>query len=73
LALLQSVERKLESIDRAIALAQEGRYGLCERCGDQIDPARLEALPQATLCLKCQQATERYGRSRGFVPSRSRA
>lgn len=73
LALLQRVERKLESIDHAITLAERGHYGLCERCGDEIDPARLEALPQATFCLRCQRAAERYGRSGGFVPSRTRS
>jgi RNA polymerase-binding protein DksA len=66
LALLQSQERKLESINHAIALAQQGSYGLCERCGDEIDPARLEVLPHATLCLACQRAVERHGRVGGF-------
>jgi RNA polymerase-binding transcription factor DksA len=28
--------------------------GLCERCKKEINPARLEALPQATLCLDCK-------------------
>jgi DnaK suppressor protein len=59
LALLQSLQRKLESIERAIQLAQQGTYGICEGCGDRIDPARLEILPQATLCLKCQRQLER--------------
>jgi RNA polymerase-binding protein DksA len=62
LALVQSLERKLESIERAIQLARQGRYGICEDCGDRIDPARLEILPQATLCLKCQRALERRNR-----------
>jgi DnaK suppressor protein len=59
LALVQSLQRKLESIERAIQLAQQGTYGICESCGDRIDPARLEILPQATLCLKCQREFER--------------
>jgi DnaK suppressor protein len=64
LALVQSLQRKLESIDRAIHLAQQGTYGICEGCGDRIDPARLEILPQATLCLKCQRDFERKNRRR---------
>jgi DnaK suppressor protein len=62
LALAYSLERKLESLDRAIHLAQKGTYGFCESCGDRIDPARLEILPQATLCLKCQRKFERRNR-----------
>jgi DnaK suppressor protein len=58
LALVHSLERKLESLDRAIQLAQKGSYGICEQCGERIDPARLEILPQATLCLRCQRQFE---------------
>jgi DnaK suppressor protein len=72
LALLQSLERKLESVNHAIALAQQGSYGLCERCGEDIDPARLEVLPHATLCLACQRAVERYSRAGGFAGNRTR-
>lgn len=59
LALVHSLKRKLESIDHALELAQKGTYGICETCGERIDPARLEILPQATLCLKCQRDYER--------------
>lgn len=62
LALVQSLERKLESLDRAIHLAQNGAYGICEQCGERIDPARLEILPQATLCLRCQRLFEQRNR-----------
>ena len=61
-ALMQSLKAKLESIDRALNLARNGRYGTCQTCGDEIDPARLEILPQATLCLKCQRDWERHNR-----------
>jgi len=62
LALVHSLERKLESLDRAIHLAQNGAYGICEQCGERIDPARLEILPQATLCLRCQRQFEQRNR-----------
>ncbi|MBN1135003.1 MAG: TraR/DksA C4-type zinc finger protein [Anaerolineae bacterium] len=62
LALMQSLERKLESLDRAIHLAQNGAYGICEQCGERIDPARLEILPHATLCLRCQRQFEQRNR-----------
>jgi len=62
LALVHSLERKLDSLDRAIHLAQNGTYGICEQCGERIDPARLEILPQATLCLRCQRQFEQRNR-----------
>jgi DnaK suppressor protein len=58
-ALVQSMQRKLESIEHAIELAHNGSYGICQSCGERIDPARLEILPEATLCLKCKQQLER--------------
>lgn len=61
-ALVQTMERKLESIARALELAQNGAYGVCQNCGDRIDPARLEILPEATLCLNCQRDFERQNR-----------
>ncbi|MBI3287374.1 MAG: TraR/DksA C4-type zinc finger protein [Chloroflexi bacterium] len=62
LALLQNLEHKLESIEYALRLAEEGVYGICERCGQPIDPARLKALPHATHCIKCQTELERQAR-----------
>jgi len=62
LALVHGLERKLDSLDRAIHLAQNGTYGICEQCGERIDPARLEILPHATLCLRCQRLFEQRNR-----------
>ncbi len=61
-ALVTSLQNKLASIERAIQLAQVGTYGICQNCGQRIDPARLEILPEATLCLKCQRDFERRSR-----------
>ena len=66
LALIQTLERKLDSIDHALRLARNGTYGICESCGERIDPARLEILPEATLCLNCQRQKERQNRRRRF-------
>ncbi len=63
-ALVQSMQRKLESIDRAIKLAHNGTYGICQDCGERIDPARLDILPEASLCLQCQRQFERRNRIR---------
>jgi RNA polymerase-binding protein DksA len=47
-----------KQIDQALGKMRAGKYGLCERCGRPIDKARLEAFPEATLCLKCEQLRE---------------
>jgi DnaK suppressor protein len=41
-------------IDRALAKIESGSYGLCEQCGELIPDARLQALPQAALCVACK-------------------
>jgi DnaK suppressor protein len=41
-------------IDRALAKIESGTYGVCEQCGQQIPDARLQALPQAALCVACK-------------------
>lgn len=58
-SLLLSLEAKLKEIDRALRMTERGDYGLCERCGQPIDPARLKVVPTTTLCLKCRQEIER--------------
>ncbi len=58
-ALIESLEFRRASIERALKAIEKGTYGICERCGSEIDPARLEARPDATLCLKCQEEVER--------------
>jgi RNA polymerase-binding transcription factor DksA len=62
MALVQGLEHKLESIEYAVHPAQEGTYGICKRCGQPIDPARLEVVPEATLCVKCKAIVERQAR-----------
>jgi DnaK suppressor protein len=44
----------LTEVEHALHKFEEGTYGLCDICGKPIDPARLEALPQASLCLSCK-------------------
>jgi DnaK suppressor protein len=53
LALRQRAEARLESLQAALRKAEAGAYGVCERCGKPIDPARLEILPDTTRCIAC--------------------
>lgn len=47
-------ERKGD-IEHALGKFDEGTYGVCERCGQRIETARLEALPFARYCRECQE------------------
>lgn len=40
----------------ALTRIETGTYGICESCGREIDPARLDALPAVRLCLACKAA-----------------
>lgn len=65
LVLEKRITEELTDIDHALHKFEEGTYGLCDNCGQKIDPARLEALPQASSCVKCkaQQAKNAKGKS----------
>ena len=52
-ALVASLQDTLEDVERAIDKIDKGTYGLCESCGCQIDPVRLEAMPAARYCIDC--------------------
>jgi len=56
---IQSLEAKMRLLDHAIAMAREGRYGLCESCGTEIPIERLEIVPETTLCVTCAARHER--------------
>ena len=59
LALVRRMEEKLEEIGYALRAAKKGTYGICERCGKPIDPARLAARPETTLCVRCKNELEK--------------
>jgi len=45
---------EMAQIERALTSLNESRYGICEACRKPIPPKRLEALPYATRCVKCE-------------------
>ena len=51
-ALLNQLNEQLAEVDRALAKMDDGTYGLCERCGEPIAEARLEAMPATRFCIK---------------------
>ena len=50
---------RVNQLSAALRRLHEGHYGVCERCGRDIERARLAALPEATTCRVCQEALER--------------
>jgi DnaK suppressor protein len=54
LTLEKRVRSQLAEIDRTMKRINDGTYGACEKCGRPIDPARLEALPTANMCMVCK-------------------
>jgi DnaK suppressor protein len=50
----------LQKIDRAIRKIDEGDFGVCEECGEEISTKRLEARPETTLCIRCKEDQERH-------------
>lgn len=55
---LNQQARSIHEIRSALDRIEEGSYGLCERCEEPIPAKRLDALPWARVCVKCQSATE---------------
>jgi len=45
----------LREVEDALQRFEDGTYGVCEDCNEEIDPARLEALPWARTCLRCRK------------------
>jgi RNA polymerase-binding transcription factor DksA len=56
-ALVLQVQGHLAEVEAAIQRLEDGTYGICERCGQPIAKARLEARPAASTCIRCASAT----------------
>ncbi len=54
LALSAQARAEVAEIDVALDKIDEGRYGICDRCGKAIPKARLEVIPWAAMCVNCK-------------------
>lgn len=52
-SLLRQSEEHLRELEHALSRLDAGAYDFCERCGQPIGAARLEARPRATMCVSC--------------------
>ena len=66
------ISQEIASVKRALARIDDGTYGQCVRCGEDIAPARLEARPEAALCISCARGAE-YARSGHSLMARNEA
>jgi DnaK suppressor protein len=49
----------MEKIEHALRKIEEGGYGICEECEEGISLKRLQARPEAQLCIQCKEAQEK--------------
>ena len=58
LAAIEGARHRVHQIDEALARMDEGTYGECANCGQQIPEARLEVRPLSVLCVECAAKSE---------------
>ena len=54
--------KRLKLIDSALTRIEQGKYGLCMKCGKRIPQDRLGAIPYALMCIECKTSDERQNR-----------
>ncbi len=64
IALENHLRGVLAAVEEALHKFDIGKYGICDNCGQRIDPERLEALPYTTLCLRCKTKQEKEAQAR---------
>jgi DnaK suppressor protein len=72
-ALIQMKAETLNKINEALARLEEGAYGNCFECGEEISQQRLRALPFAVRCRACEEARETAQRRERMMAQRQAA
>jgi len=55
---LSLINQRLTQVRAALERLDEGLYGICASCGNDINPERLKVIPYTTLCVNCQERFE---------------
>ena len=55
----------LDKIEKALAKIEDGTFGNCEECGEEVTMKRLEARPETSLCIRCKEDQERAEKDYG--------
>lgn len=58
LSLLERARTRVKLLQKALERTEHGSMGICQRCGEEIETERLEAIPEAELCASCQKEVE---------------
>lgn len=56
--LIEAEQAEVRAIDEALGRIEDGTFGVCEGCKEDIKPARLQAIPHARLCIECKRKEE---------------
>lgn len=59
ISLIQMLETRERQFLDALQSVESGEYGKCKRCREAINPERLQAIPDAKYCIRCQELVER--------------
>ena len=59
ISLIQMLETRERQFLDALQSVESGEYGKCKRCREDINPERLQAIPDAKYCIRCQELVER--------------
>jgi len=57
---MDALTRTLIAVDSALLAIKDGSYGSCAQCSEAISSRRLEAIPWAANCIRCQEAIDRH-------------
>ena len=60
--MIRNLEKTLRDIEDALNAIEEGYYGICQKTGKSIQPARLQAIPWARYCIEVQEEIDPYER-----------
>ncbi len=61
LNLSENQRQRIRDIDAAIDRLDQGEYGICLRCEEEIEPRRLEVRPFSRYCVECKTEVEKFG------------
>jgi DnaK suppressor protein len=59
--LSEAQRQKIRDIDAALERVEAGEYGICLRCGEEIDPKRMSVRPFSRYCVECKTEVEKFG------------
>ena len=49
----ENLQKRISGLQKALKMIDDEEYGICEECGEEIPFARLELVPDSSLCVRC--------------------